>query len=42
MGIWFADYAVYVRSVYLHGRTLFETAEENDKASTHRRRLRRC
>lgn len=27
----FADYAVYVRSVYMHGRTLYETAEQSDK-----------
>jgi hypothetical protein len=28
----FADYAVYVRSVYMHGRTLYETPAEADKA----------
>jgi hypothetical protein len=28
----FADYAVYVRSVYMHGRTLYETADDPDKA----------
>lgn len=28
----FADYAVYVRSVYMHGRTLYETADDADKA----------
>lgn len=27
----FADYAVYVRSVYMHGRTLYETADQADK-----------
>jgi hypothetical protein len=28
----FADYAVYVRSVYMHGRTLYETAAPDEKA----------
>jgi hypothetical protein len=28
----FADYAVYVRSVYMHGRTLYETANDADKS----------
>jgi hypothetical protein len=28
----FADYAVYVRSVYMHSRTLYETPAEADKA----------
>jgi hypothetical protein len=27
----FADYAVYVRSVYMHGQTLCETADQADK-----------
>ena len=28
----FADYAVYVRSVYMHGRTLYEISDDADKA----------